>query len=191
MRRGDRAADAGTVRGQEDTFVASGGHFLSRATKSTKKRPWKPMVSTLPSREEPLKLRCFLPHENWSVEISPKCCMVSSSPSLVRLPAQNVECFSPTFLSGAAARVEAGTIPDLRQNAVFQRKRSGRRAPKTAAQRGSRDHRSLAAFLFPFSFRWWKEKGPSETGHADSAQGVRERQRGAGGRDQTLERVNS
>ena len=86
--------------------------------------------------------------ENWFVETSPKCCTVSSSPSLVRLPFQNVEHNAPTFLSGAAAIVGVETIHDLHQNAALKTKSNAFFVPKTAARRRSRNHRFLAAFLW-------------------------------------------
>ena len=61
----------------------------------------------------------YTARKNWRVESSLTCCMVSSPPSLVRLPVQNVERCTPTFQRGAAAKREAGTTPDLHQNAVF------------------------------------------------------------------------
>ena len=58
--------------------------------------------------------------QNRREETSPKCCMVSSPPSLVRLPVQNVERCTPTFQSGAAARVGVKTILHLRRKHFCQ-----------------------------------------------------------------------
>ena len=130
----------------------SAGHFLSRATKSTKKRPWKPMVSTqlravrrmhstsqkriaygshfwgvmdsFPRRTTQFVMSCTA-RKNWFVETSPKCSMAAATIPLSRSPLQNVEDGTPIFLSGAAAKREAGTIPDLHQNAVLKVKSRG------------------------------------------------------------------
>ena len=62
------------------------------------------MVSKLPFRGVPFNLRHMLSRENRRVETSLKCCMTFRTPSLVRLPLQNIEASAPTFLSGAAAK---------------------------------------------------------------------------------------
>ncbi len=108
----------------------------------------------------------FTARQNRRAETSLTCCMAAAPNPLSRLPVQNVEVCTPTFQSGAAAKREAGTIPDLHQNAVFKTKSKAFFVPKTTAQRRSRNHRFLAAFLSRLSFRWWKERRPSETGQA-------------------------
>ena len=75
----------------------------------------------------------FTARQNRREKTSLTCCMATAPPSLVRLPVQNVERCTPTFQSGAAARVKAGTIPDLHQNAVL----SKRAAASTALGQGS------------------------------------------------------
>ena len=63
--------------------------------------------------------------QNRREKTSLKCCMATAPPSLVRLPVQNVGDIASTFQSGAAAKREAGTIPDLHQNAFLTTRVAG------------------------------------------------------------------
>ena len=74
--------------------------------------------------------------QNRREKTSLTCCMAASPPSLVRLPVQNVERCTPTFQSGAAAKREAGAIPDLHQNAVFTKRKVGGLSCKQVSPKG-------------------------------------------------------
>ena len=142
------------------------GYFLSSSERKYQKTPFEThgFKTSFPRRTAQFT-QASTARKNWCVETFLKCCMVSSSPSLVRLPLQNVEHDASTFQSGAAAKIEAGATPDLHQNAVIKNNAEGRRDHKTATQRRSRNPWFLAAFLSRLSFRWWKERRPSETPH--------------------------
>jgi hypothetical protein len=62
--------------------------------------------------------------------------MATAPPSLVRLPVQNVERCTPTFQRGAAAKREAGAMPDLHQNAVFTKRKVGGVSRKQVPPKG-------------------------------------------------------
>ena len=121
-------------------------HSTSQKRISYGSRFWGVMDSF--PRRTTQSVHAFTARQNWCAETSPKCCMASSFPSLVRLPFQNVERCTPTFLSGAAAERGAETIPDLHQNAFLQTNSREHFVPKVSAQRRSRKHWFLAAFLW-------------------------------------------
>ena len=92
--------------------------------------------------------------------------MAVSTYPLSRLPLQNVERCTPTFQSGAAARVGAETIPDLHQNAVLIDEKqevllAEEYRPKEVKEPSVPCGVSLGTF-----FRCLKESTPSETGQA-------------------------
>ena len=77
------------------------------------------VMDSFPRRTTQFVMSCTA-RKNWFVETSPKCSMAAATIPLSRSPLQNVEDGTPIFLSGAAAKREAGTIPDLHQNAVLK-----------------------------------------------------------------------
>ena len=90
--------------------------------------------------------------QNRREKTSLKCCMATAPPSLVRLPVQNVERSTSTFQRGAAARVDAGAIPDLHQNAVFTKRKVGGLSRKQVPPKGGQGTIGpLRRFFSPFS----------------------------------------
>ena len=98
--------------------------------------------------------------------------MATAPPSLVRLPVQNVERCTPTFQSGAAARVEAGAIPDLHQNAVFTKRKVGGLSRKQVPPKGGQGTIGPLRRFFGDFLSLVKESYPSETGQGRSLAGT-------------------
>ena len=98
--------------------------------------------------------------QNRREKTSLKCCMATAPPSLVRLPVQNVERCTPTFQSGAAAKREAGAIPDLHQNAVFTKRKVGAVSRNQVPPKGGQGTIGpLRRFFSPFLSAGGKKRG--------------------------------
>ena len=91
----------------------------------------------------------FTARQNRREKTSPKCCMAASTNPLGRSLLQNVEVCTPTFQSGAAAIVEAGTTPDLHQNAVFTKRKVGGVSCKQVSPKGGQGTIGSLRRFFP------------------------------------------
>ena len=118
--------------------------------------------------------------QNRREKTSLKCCMATAPPSLVRLPVQNVERCTPPFQSGAAAKREAGAIPDLHQNAVFTKRKVGGLSRKQVPPKGGQGTMGpLRRFFSSFLSAGGKKRGRRRQDKPSIRQGVCERKRGA------------
>ena len=113
----------------------------------------------------------FTARQNRREKTSPKCCMAASTNPLDRSLLQNVEVCTPTFQSGAAAKREAGTTPDLHQNAVFTKRTVGGVSCKQVSPKGGQGTIGSLRRFFGDFLSLVKESYSSKTGQGRSLAG--------------------
>ena len=135
------------------------------------------MVSKLPLRASLCQAPCPLPRVVQAVCHSPKC---GIDFPLTRSAAYPYGGRSTCSYLSEQKRQRSEKLTAIQHFCPGKMRRPIRVAESTLAfpcaarVRGSRDHWSLAAFLSHLSFRWWKERWPSETPHlsAESAEAI-------------------